>query len=179
MTRYILVSSGKGGTGKTTSAINLGIALNNFNKNVVVVDANLTTPNIGLYLGVPVVPITLHDVMLNKEEINDAVYLHRSGTKVIPGSISLDSIEKIKPNLLKTKLKKIQDADFVIIDSAAGFGKESLAALDASEEVLIITNPELPAVTDALKNSRSIQQKSLGWDIIQKKRQNRNEARSH
>lgn len=152
MTRYILIGSGKGGTGKSTTAINLGIALNNFNKNVVIVDANLTTPNIGLYLGVPVVPITLHDVILNKKDINDSVYLHRSGTKVIPGSISLDNLTKIKPNLLKNKLRQIEgDVDFVIIDCSAGLGKESLAAIEASDEVLVVTNPELPAVTDALK----------------------------
>ena len=152
MTRYILISSGKGGTGKSTTAINLGIALNNFGKNVVIVDANLTTPNIGLYLGVPIVPITLHDVMLNKNNINDSIYLHRSGTKIIPGSISLDSLGKIKLNMLKRKLKDIDDdVDFVIMDCAAGLGKESLSALEACDEVLIVTNPELPAVTDALK----------------------------
>jgi len=152
MTRYILISSGKGGTGKSTTAINLGIALNNFGKNVVVVDGNLTTPNIGLYLGVPIVPITLHDVILNRKDINDSIYLHRSGTKIIPGSISLDTLGKIKPSMLKTNLHKIQeDMDFVVIDCAAGFSSDSLAALNASDEVLIVTNPELPAVTDALK----------------------------
>ncbi|MBL7147952.1 MAG: cell division ATPase MinD [Nanoarchaeota archaeon] len=153
MTRYILISSGKGGTGKTSTVINLGIALNNFGKDVVVVDGNLTTPNIGLYLGVPIVPTTLHDVILNKKDINDSIYLHRSGTKVIPGSISLNSLGKIKSNVLKKKLREIEkDVDFVIIDCAAGFSHDSLGALEASDEVLVVTNPELPAVTDALKS---------------------------
>jgi len=152
MTRSILISSGKGGTGKSTTAINLGIALNNFGKNVVVVDANLTTPNIGLYLGVPIVPITLHDVLLNKQDINNSIYLHRSGTKIIPGSISLESLGKIRPTVLKRKLKELsEDLDFIIMDCAAGFAEDTLAALHASDDVLIITNPELPAVTDALK----------------------------
>ena len=59
MSKIIAIVSGKGGVGKTTSAINLGVALNKFGKNVVVVDANLTTPNIGLHLGAPIVPISL------------------------------------------------------------------------------------------------------------------------
>ena len=42
-------------------------------------------------------------------------------------------------------------SDFVIIDAAAGLGREALAALKSGEEILIITNPEISAVTDALK----------------------------
>jgi len=165
MTRSILISSGKGGTGKSTTAINLSIALNNFGKNVIVVDANLTTPNIGLYLGVPVVPITLHDVIMNKQDINDSIYLHRSGTKVIPGSISLESFGKIRPNVLKRKLKDINDdVDFIIIDCAAGFAEDTLAAFNASDDVLIITNPELPAVTDALKTIKVAE--DLGKNVL-------------
>ena len=52
MTRFITLVSGKGGVGKTTTAINLGQALTDMGKKVVVVDANLVTPNIGIHLGV-------------------------------------------------------------------------------------------------------------------------------
>jgi len=41
--------------------------------------------------------------------------------------------------------------DYVIIDSAAGFGDEVIAVLEAADEIIIVTNPEMPAVTDALK----------------------------
>src|SRR3989344_757756 len=155
MARFITCISGKGGAGKTTCSINLASALNQLGKNVTVIDANLTTPNVGIYLGVPVVPKTLHDVLAGKFEINEATYLHKSGTKIIPGSLSLDALSNIKPAMLKKKIKDLDKTnDFVIIDAAAGLGREALASIDSSDEVLIITNDELPAIADALKTIR-------------------------
>lgn len=152
MTRYLCVIGGKGGTGKTTTSINLGAALNSFGKDVTVVDGNLTTPNVGVHLGVPIVPISLHDVLQGKNHISEAVYQHPSGTKIVPASLSVSDLKKTNPTTLKRALKGLYGTtDFVILDSAAGLGKEALLAIDASDEILIITNPELPAITDALK----------------------------
>ncbi len=152
MGRVITIISGKGGVGKTTTAINLGAALNKFNQDVVVVDANLNTPNIGIHLGAPIVPVTLNHVLRGKADIEEAIYEHSSGTKIVPSSLSVKELTKFNtkkfPEITK-RLKKI--SDFVIFDSAAGFGDEVIATIDAGEEIIIITNPEMPAVTDALK----------------------------
>ena len=48
MAKVIVITSGKGGVGKTTSAINIGAAMNHFGGDVLIVDANLSTPNIGI-----------------------------------------------------------------------------------------------------------------------------------
>lgn len=152
MTRFITVISGKGGVAKTTTAINLGVALNMFGKDITVVDANLTTPNVGLYLGAPVVPINLHHVLQGKHEIVDAMYMLPSGIKMVPASIALHDMNGIKPENLKHVLKGLDKrSDIVIIDGAAGLGREALAALECADDVLIVTNAELPAITDALK----------------------------
>ena len=50
--------------------------------------------------------------------------------------------------------KVMNDADFVIIDSAAGLGKEAVSSIKAADEMIIITNPDMPALTDALKLSQ-------------------------
>ena len=76
--KAIAVVSGKGGVGKTTSAINLAAALNFFGKDVVILDANLTTPNVGLHLGAPIVPVNLNHVLSGKASIVDAIYEHES-----------------------------------------------------------------------------------------------------
>ena len=152
MARIIVINSGKGGVGKTTTAINLGACLNKLNKEVIIVDANLNTPNIGLQLGAPIVPITLNHVLKGKADIEDAIYEHHSGTKIVPSSLSVKELTKFNVK----KLPEITQAlgklcDYVIVDSAAGFGEEVIAVLDAAEEIIIVTNPEMPAVTDALK----------------------------
>lgn len=159
MGKLITVTSGKGGVGKTTAAINLGAALNSFGKEVVVVDANLTTPNIGLHLGAPIVPISLNHVLLGKAKIQDAIYEHESGTKIIPSSLSVNELRRINHKKLKEVGKKLRKmADIVIYDSAAGLGEEAIAAIESADELVIVTNPEIPAVTDALKTSKLIEQ---------------------
>jgi len=152
MARVIVISSGKGGVGKTTTAINLGAALNKLKQNVVLVDANLNTPNIGIHLGAPIVPITLNHVLKGKADIEEAIYEHSSGTKIIPASLSVKEIRKFNTRSLPTitnKLRKL--SDFIIFDSAAGFGDEVLACFESGDEIIIVTNPEMPSVTDALK----------------------------
>ncbi len=155
MTRIITVLGGKGGAGKTTLVANLGAALADMGKDVVVIDANLTTPNLGLHLGVPLFPVTLHDVMKGKARINDAIYRHESGLKIIPAGISLKDMKGIDardmPNAI---LDLLGNAEIIIIDAAAGLGREALSALEVADELILVTNPELPAVTDALKAAK-------------------------
>ena len=152
MTKIITCISGKGGAGKTTTTINLGAALNHFGKDTTIIDANLTTPNIGISLGVPSVPVTIHNVLRGKKHISEATYLHPSALKVIPGALSTSSLSNIDPLKLEKNLLDIEGlTDYAVIDSAAGLGREAIASLKAADELLIVTNPELPALTDALK----------------------------
>jgi len=150
--RAIAIISAKGGVGKTTTAINLAFSLNKLGKKVTLVDANLTTPDVGLYLGAPYVPIALQDVLKGKSNVDDAVYRHHSGTNIMPSSISLKEMGGVNLRRLSEitgKLKKTND--LLIIDAPAGLGQETLAAIEAADECLIVTNAELPAITGALK----------------------------
>jgi len=152
MAKVYAIMSGKGGVGKTTSTVNLGTCFNHLGENVIIVDGNLTTPNLGIHLGAPVVPTTLNHVLKGKAKLEDAIYEHDSGTKIIPASLALNEAEKIdykKLSDITKKLKKI--TSHVIIDGAAGLGEEARSVMAASDEVIIITNPELASVTDALK----------------------------
>lgn len=152
MSRLIVITSGKGGVGKTTTAINLGASLNTFGMDVLIVDANLTTPNIGIHLGAPVVPINLHHVLSGRNKVDEAIYEHYSGTKIVPASISLDDLKDARPEKLNNVAKRLKKLyDFIICDSAAGLGREAATAIGIADDVIVITNPELPAVTDALK----------------------------
>lgn len=159
MAKLITITSGKGGVGKTTTAINLGAALNAFGKEVIILDANLTTPNVGLHLGAPIVPISLNHVLSGKAKIADAIYEHESGTKIIPSSLSVRELRRLNHGKLKEVGKKLRKmADYIIYDSAAGLGEEAIASMESADDIVIVTNPEIPAVTDALKASKLIEQ---------------------
>ena len=180
MTKLITITSGKGGVGKTTTAINLGAAINSFGKDVIIVDANLTTPNIGLHLGAPIVPISLNHILSGKAKIGDALYEHESGTKIIPSSLSVNELKRIDHSKLKEVGRRLRKmSDFVIYDSAAGLGDEALAAIDAADELIIVTNPEIPAVTDALKTSKLAEQmgKQIRGVIVTKARYSKHEMK--
>jgi len=152
MKKMIVITSGKGGVGKTTTAINLGAAMNYFGKDVLVIDGNLTTPNIGIHLNSPEVPINLNHVLLGKADAFEAVYEHESGIKIMPSSLSIRDLKRIKPDSIKNfkeDFKKI--SEYIIVDSAAGLGAEALSLIQMADELIIVTNPEMPAITDALK----------------------------
>ena len=155
---YSLVS-GKGGTGKTTSAINLAAALNQLGENTIVVDANLSTPNIGLHLGASIVPVTLNSVLNDKAEISEAIYEHPSGLKIIPSSLSIQELKKIKYGKLAEVIQQLRRfSKCIILDSSAGLGKETGSSINAADEIILVTQAEMPAVTDALKIAKLTEQ---------------------
>ncbi len=160
MAKIIVITSGKGGVGKTTTAINLGAAINSFGKDVVVIDGNLSTPNIGVHLNSPEVPVNLNHVLSGKSDVFEAVYEHDSGLKVVPSSLAVSELKKCRPERLKDFKKDFQRiSDYIIVDSAAGLGIEAVSAIDLADEIIIVTNPELPAITDALKTIKVAEQK--------------------
>jgi len=162
MTRLILLTSGKGGVGKTTLTSNLAAALSDLGEDVIAMDANLTTPNLGLQLGMHLVPRTLHDVLRGDTRLRDAIYPHPYGFKVIPASIGLNDLKGVDVGRLpEVSFNLLGKADYVIMDSAAGLGREALSALSASDEIMIVTNPDLPSVTDALKMLKLAQESRI------------------
>jgi len=180
MAKAIVISSAKGGVGKTVTAINLAFALNLLGKKAVIVDGNLATPNVGLHLSCPVVPISLNHVLEGKKHIYKATYVHHSGTKVVPASLSTN-IKEIKPSRFKEAIRALKKiADFIIIDSAPGL-RDTLPliqALDEEDEIFIVTNPEMPAVADALRTiklAEKMQKKVAGVIVTRVKNKRKQE----
>ncbi len=157
MTKFIVIASSKGGVGKTTTAINLGTALTVFGRDVIVVDANLDTPNLSLYLGAPNIPLTLHDVLERDKPITDALYQHNHGLKVIPGRTAIKD-KKIDHAKFRKLIRELSGhADFIIIDSGPGLTEEAINTMKVGDEILVVSTPELPSVVDALKTIRNAQ----------------------
>jgi septum site-determining protein MinD len=152
MVRIINICSGKGGVGKTVITANLGVALQKIHKNSVIVDFNLTTSHLGLCFDIYNNNVTLNNFLRNEASLEDAIYTHPSGLKVIPASLRSEDIVNVDANNLKNTLKHIFcNFDFILLDSAPGLGREALLSLKASEEVLFVANPQIPSLVDIEK----------------------------
>lgn len=153
MTKVLAVVSGKGGVGKTTLTVNLAMALQQLGKNVLIVDSNFTTPNVSLHLGMHKARNTLHDVLSGKVKLDDAVYMHtNTGLRIIPSGISTSHLKtKFKKKFSNTILNLIGATDVVLIDAAAGLGKDVKEVIESADEVILVTSPDMPSLTDALR----------------------------
>lgn len=152
MTRTIAIIGGKGGVGKTTLTSNLAYALTEIGEDVIAMDTNLTTPNLGLHVGMHLAPNTLHDVLRGNVNLGDVIYPHPFGFKFIPASIAVDDLVGADPSrLAEVTFNLTGKADFVLMDCAAGLGREAISSIEAADEILILTNADMPSVVDAMK----------------------------
>jgi len=146
--KVIGIVSGKGGVGKTVTIINLGLALHEIGYEVILTDTDVTASNLGLQLGFYSFPVTLQNVLKKEADIFKAIYLHQSGLKIIPSSISMTQLN-VNLSKLKNSLKELDG--LMLVDSPPGLNKDALDVINSSDELIIVTNPEIPAVANATK----------------------------
>lgn len=152
MAHVYTIASGKGGTGKTTATLNLGTALAMLGKKTIVLDADIGMANLGLLLGLERSKITLHEVLSGNAKISEAVYEGPAGLKVVPSGLSLKGFQNSKPDKLKEVMTALVDGmDYVLIDAPAGISKDGVIPLAIADKVLLVVNPELASMADALK----------------------------
>ncbi len=153
MTRIIGVVSGKGGVGKTTVVTNLGVELvTKFKKDVVIIDCNITTSHLSMVMGMHFLPITLNQVLKGNVPIENAVYTHPTGLKIIPASLAVKDVEGIDAGELKKAVKHLLGkVDIILLDAAPCLGREAKMTLDVSEELLFVTTPYVPSVMDTIR----------------------------
>ena len=152
MSQVIVITSGKGGVGKTTTTANLGVGLAKLGKKVVLIDTDIGLRNLDVVLGLENrIVYDLVDVVTGVCSPRQAAIKDKrfDGLFLIPAAQTKDkdavSVEQMKE--LCDKLR--EEYDFIIIDCPAGIEQGFKNAIAGADKALIVTTPEVSAVRDA------------------------------
>lgn len=153
MARIIVVTSGKGGVGKTTSSAAIATGLAQKGKKTVVIDFDIGLRNLDLIMGCErrvvydFVNVIQGDATLNqaliKDKRTDNLYILPASQTRDKDALTREGVEKILNNLGEMNF------DFVVCDSPAGIETGALMALYFADEAVITTNPEVSSVRDS------------------------------
>lgn len=155
MTVYA-IASGKGGVGKTTFAINMGTVLAELGMRTLVMDCDIGMANLGLLINTESTGkniASMHDILSGKvDDVSEAINQTSYGLDVLLSGISISGFKQADPEKLRGIVGQLIDEyEYILLDAPAGISKESVIPLAVCDEVILITNPELPSITDALK----------------------------
>jgi septum site-determining protein MinD len=139
----------KGGVGKTTAVVSLGSAIAGFGKKVLLVDGNISSPTLGIHLRVIEPQNSFQEVLEKKASPLQAIHTVNN-LDILPSAIFSDF--KVNPFLMKERIKNLKrDYDYILIDSSSTLNEETLGALLASDEILIVTTPDHPTLSTTIK----------------------------
>ena len=163
--RVIAISSGKGGVGKSSIAVNLGIALARGGARVCVFDADTGLANINILLGL-MPNFTLEHVLYGTKTIEEVMLDGPYGMKVVPGANGISECVTLHPRQqlrLTRELARVEEAfDFLLIDTAAGIADTTLDFVSAAHHTLIVITPEPTSLTDAFSLVKLLKRRRNG-----------------
>ena len=150
--RVIVITSGKGGVGKTTTNANIGTALAKAGKKVVMIDTDLGLRNLDLLLGLENrIVYTIVDVVEERCKLKQALVKDKKNPNLclLAAAQTRDKSAVTEEQLkdICEKLKK--DFDFILVDCPAGIEQGFQNAVAGASEAIVVTTPEMSAVRDA------------------------------
>ncbi|MDR3230848.1 MAG: septum site-determining protein MinD [Synergistaceae bacterium] len=151
--RVIVVTSGKGGVGKTTSTANLAVALAKSGKKVVAIDADIGLRNLDVVMGLENrVVYNFIDVIEKRARLNQALVRDKrveNNLFLLPAAQTRTK-DAVTPEQMAELCEQLRpDFDFVLLDCPAGIEGGFRNAAAGADEALVVTTPEIPAVRDA------------------------------
>jgi len=153
--KIITVYSPKGGTGCTTVAVNLAIALNNEDTRAVLVDANLQFGDVAIFMNEhgknTVLELAPRVAELDTEVVEEILIRHEaSGIRVLPAPQRPESAEEVSADQFLQVLQFLQRMySYVVVDTSSILNDVTLATIDASDVIVLITTQEIPAIKNA------------------------------
>jgi septum site-determining protein MinD len=150
--RVIVITSGKGGVGKTTATANIGIGLAKQEQKVVLVDGDIGLRNLDIILGLENrIVYHLVDVVYGRCEVRQALIKDKklANLFLLPAS-QVDDKNAVTPEQMKDLCSKLKEEfDFILIDCPAGIEQGFRNAVAGADEAIIVTTPEVSPVRDA------------------------------
>lgn len=152
MSEVIVVTSGKGGVGKTTTTANVGTALALQGKSVVLVDTDIGLRNLDLVMGLENrIVYDLMDVIENRCRLNKALIRDKryEGLFLLPAPQTRNK-EEVTPEQMKKLCDELREQyDYVILDCPAGMEQGFKNAVAGADRAIVVTSPEVSAIRDA------------------------------
>lgn len=152
LARIITVTSGKGGVGKSNTAINLAIQFRRMGQKVVILDADFGLANIEIMFGA-VPKHNLCDFIYQGKSITDIITWGPLEVGFISGGSGITGMSNLDRDHLSTIIADLAEldkmADTIIVDTGAGIADAVLEFLVASGEILLVTTPEPTSITDS------------------------------
>lgn len=161
--RKIAIISPKGGAGKTVISVNLAMALTQLNQRVFLMDLDLKISGVASQLGIFSIPVSLNEVLLGKANIFGAIYIHSSGLRVIPTSLSLS---EYKLDRFDEVLSMFNGEGFLIVDTPPTLSKEYLELYNLFDELILVITPELPSIVASLKLLKEIESSKVRGIVV-------------
>ncbi|MDD6656695.1 MAG: MinD/ParA family protein [Lachnospiraceae bacterium] len=150
--RVITVTSGKGGVGKSNTAINLAIQFRQMGQRVIILDADFGLANIEIMFGT-VPRHNLCDLIYQGKNIKDIITWGPGGVGFISGGSGIAGLSNLSREYLIYIIQNLAEldaiADIVIVDTGAGISDAVLEFLVASGEIILVTTPEPTSITDS------------------------------
>lgn len=150
--RVIVITSGKGGVGKTTTNANIGTALARAGKKVVMIDTDLGLRNLDLLLGLENrIVYTIVDVVEERCKLKQALVKDKKNPNLcLLAAAQTRDKTAVTEEQLKDICEQLQkDFDFILVDCPAGIEQGFQNAVAGASEAIVVTTPEMSAVRDA------------------------------
>ncbi len=139
--RVIGLISGKGGVGKTSLTVNLGISLSRLGNEVTVIDGDFSSSNIGVHLGRYDHPVKVQHVLEGEAHPETAVFRHPTGIMAAVSSNEIDMVEPDTSRVRNLVQHAAQNSDYVLVDCPPGLNGTVEDVMDACDELMIVTMP--------------------------------------